>query len=341
MPTKALSDVYLKEALDVMPQQVAILDSSGVITHANKAWEHFSEHDPSLYAERGANYLNVCKDAQRHELEAASRPGRICEGLRNILAGVSEEFTLEYSHFVGTDERWFVMYIRPLSEDAGGAVISHIDVTSHRRFEQEIARFAYTDALTGLPNRRAFFERAKQMIASAKRHGRELHLFYLDLDGFKGVNDTLGHDAGDRLLVEVAERFKDQTRESDLLARLGGDEFAFLLEVRHHQLSGYQPNGHYNGYRKGHFSGQHDAYAAQVAERYRACLDAPFRLGGEEVYLGASIGVAHFPKEGSVLRTLLKEADRKMYEHKRQHKAGVATVKGVRQQIKQEGSRLG
>ncbi len=328
MPTNALSNVHLR-AFDVAPQQMAILDSSGVIVETNKAWEHFAKYDPSLYAERGANYLHLCGDAHHHELEGASRLGQICRGLHDVLAGSSAEFTLEYSHFVGEGERWFVMYIKPLGGDSGGAVISHIDVTSHKRFEQEIARAAYTDALTGLPNRRAFFERAAQMIASAKRHARELNLFYLDLNGFKEINDTLGHDAGDSLLIKVAERFKNQTRESDLLARLGGDEFVCLLEVHPH---GYEPSSYaHNGC----------GGAKRVAERYAACLAAPFRLEGEEVHLDASIGVAQFPRAGSTLRALLKKADSEMYEYKQRNRVRATTreAKLRTQQVSHEDCR--
>ena len=316
--------VLLEDVLDAVPQQVAVLDQKGVITYANSAWERFAEDGPPSHARRGADYLNVCKEAQSRAGEDAAYLQQVYRGLSNVLEGVSEHFTLEYACRTDSGERWFVTHIKPLA--VGGALVSHLDVTSRRRFEQEMERAAYTDALTGLPNRHAFFERAAQTVAAAKRHARELQLLYIDLDGFKSVNDTLGHDAGDQLLVKVAERFKRQMRASDLLARLGGDEFVCLLEVHPH------------GYGR---SGEGDA-AKQVAERYAACLEAPFRLGREEVYLNASVGVAQFPQAGSTLRTLLKRADSAMYEDKRR-KVGAAArgVKALTRRVNHEEFRPG
>ena len=319
--------VLLEDVLDAVPQQVAVLDEKGAITYTNGAWERFAKDGPPLYARRGANYLNVCKEAQKAGEDAEAYSQQIYRGLHNVLEGASEYFTLEYACPTHSGEKWFVMHIKPLA--AGGALVSHLDVTSRRHFEREMERVAYTDALTGLPNRRAFFERAAQTIASAKRHARELQLLYIDLDGFKSVNDTLGHDAGDQLLVAVAERFKRQMRASDLLARLGGDEFACLLEV--------QPQGYYE---RGGYGGYGDA-AKQVAERYAACLEAPFRLGREEIYLSASVGVAQFPQAGSTLRTLLKRADGKMYEDKRYKVSAAGGAKAMTQRVSLEELRPG
>ena len=305
-PAEAALNIQLKEALNALPQQIAIVDQDARITHVNRAWEQAADDPTPLYAESGTDYLNICKDAQPNvESREAVEPDHIYRGLWDVLEGVSDQFVLEYACATESGQRWFVMYIRPFGTE--GAVISHTDVTRHRRHEQEMERVAYTDALTGLPNRRAFFERAKQMIALAKRHARELHLLYIDLDDFKRVNDSLGHDAGDTLLIKVTGRFKRQVRESDLLARLGGDEFACLLEVFH------------------------DDDPAQITARYAACLDLPFRLASEEVRVGASIGVAQFPRDGGTLRTLLKSADSKMYENKRRSENRVAKVSTQRQ----------
>ena len=293
--------IPLRAALDALPQQIAILSQDGVIVQMNKAWARAVRGDTPIHAKLGTNYLTACHaQADTHRREVCSE---IYRGLSSILSGEGEPFTLEYAYPTKTDTKWFVMHIQPLDKRVGGAVISHIDVSHHKRFEQEMKRMAYSDALTGLPNRHAFFEQAKQMIASAERRGLELTLLYIDLDGFKRVNDTLGHDVGDALLVAIAERLKRQTRESDLLARLGGDEFSCLLEVAE--------DGGESG------SGESGDGAAQVAARYAACLDNPFKLADEEVQMGASIGVAHFPQDGSTLRTLLKRADGAMYSHKR------------------------
>jgi diguanylate cyclase (GGDEF)-like protein len=179
------------------------------------------------------------------------------------------------------------------------------DVTERRRAEERIRRLAYFDAQTALPNRILFQERVLQAIADARRSRRLVALLFLDLDHFKQVNDTLGHDAGDLLLCEVAGRLNQAVRDTDpltrgvhdtiesVLARHGGDEFIVCL------------------------SGIERAEdAARVATRVIAALEAPVQLNGPEVYCTASIGISLYPQDGDDPETLLKHADAAMYQAK-------------------------
>lgn len=161
-----------------------------------------------------------------------------------------------------------------------------------KRHEAQIERMAYFDALTDLYNRRMLHEQAEHLLAQAERHDRGAALLYLDLDRFKHVNDTLGHDAGDDLLVEIGAELRRIVRKADVLARLGGDEFAVLLPE----------------------AGQVEA--ARSAGRLLEALDRSFELRGRSVHVGASVGISLFPRDGRDLDTLLKHADIAMYRAK-------------------------
>jgi diguanylate cyclase (GGDEF)-like protein len=159
-----------------------------------------------------------------------------------------------------------------------------------RRIEQQMVSH---DALTGLPNRQLFYDRLQHTLALAKRHQRLAAILFLDLDGFKHINDTLGHSIGDLLLQVAATRLKTCTRESDTLARLGGDEFAVIFgEIAHEQD------------------------AARVAEKILATLSAPYLIHGHELFTTTSIGITLYPADGSDLESLVKSAEIAMYRAK-------------------------
>jgi diguanylate cyclase (GGDEF)-like protein len=161
------------------------------------------------------------------------------------------------------------------------------------RASSKLRRQALHDALTGLPNRTFLHREGARAIGAARRHDMSAALLLIDLDRFKEVNDTLGHDHGDELLVEVADRLGRALRTQDVLARLGGDEFAILLpEVPHRGA------------------------VAEVAARLHRTLEDPFALRGVALTLEASIGVAVYPDDGRDLTTLLRRADVAMYEAK-------------------------
>lgn len=181
------------------------------------------------------------------------------------------------------------------------------DLTDRKRYEAKIHQLAFYDALTGLPNRRLFFDRLSQAVTQSRRSGRHGAVIYLDLDNFKPVNDRHGHRAGDLLLQEVARRLAHCLREEDTVARLGGDEFVALLV---NVAPDYETTR---------------AYVCEVAERIRDALAQPYLLalgdaGGAaqmvEHLCSASLGVTLFPPEESDVEAILKLADGAMYQAK-------------------------
>ncbi|WP_394788097.1 diguanylate cyclase domain-containing protein [Rhodoferax sp.] len=168
------------------------------------------------------------------------------------------------------------------------------DITERWRKDERIRHLALHDALTDLPNRQLLTERLGQLITQTGREPRQLALMFLDLDQFKQVNDTLGHDVGDELLVVVAKKLLSQVRQNDTVARLGGDEFVILLD---NPLS--------------------RDYVAHIAERIVATVHTPLKLGQQQAQVGASIGIAMHPGDGMNPADLLKHADTAMYAAKR------------------------
>ncbi|WUR16172.1 EAL domain-containing protein [[Empedobacter] haloabium] len=162
------------------------------------------------------------------------------------------------------------------------------------RAEKRIRHLAYNDLLTGLPNRTLFFDLLGQGIAHAGAHETRLAVLFMDLDRFKYVNDNLGHDVGDRLLVAVAQRVRQAVRNVDTVARLGGDEFTVVL-------------GDLDG----------PAAAASVAHNICRALEAPFQIDGHDIFVTSSVGIAMYPHDGLDVATLVKHADSAMYHAKR------------------------
>ena len=206
-----------------------------------------------------------------------------------------ETFSYEDAYGEGAVLRHVETFLAPVRNEGSiiGLVGVNIDITERKLAEEKIRKLADHDALTGLPNRRLFQERLEQALSSARRRGRPLAVIALDLDDFKGVNDTLGHDAGDRLLCEVARRLVRDCRRSDTVARFGGDEFAILLE----DLA--QPDD-----------------ALLVGRKVLAGLAEPFRDGNRELRSTASLGVAVFPRHGRTADDMLKAADLALYKAK-------------------------
>ncbi|GAB2842333.1 hypothetical protein GCM10027277_06870 [Pseudoduganella ginsengisoli] len=162
------------------------------------------------------------------------------------------------------------------------------------RAEKRIRHLAYNDILTGLPNRTLFFELLGQGIEQAKNNGNHLAVLFMDLDRFKYVNDNLGHDVGDRLLVAVAQRVRHSVRNVDTVARLGGDEFTVVL-------------------------GELDSPASAATAAHNICrvLSAPFQIDGHDIFVTSSVGIAMYPHDGDDVATLVKHADSAMYRAKK------------------------
>lgn len=180
--------------------------------------------------------------------------------------------------------------IRDRDDTIIGAVLVFRDVSYKRNHMKELAHQAQHDALTGLPNRFLFNEHLKQALAQAKRKAGKLAVMFLDLDRFKLINDTMGHNLGDQLLKNVAERIHQTLREGDTVARQGGDEFLVLLPEIKDELE-----------------------ATSVSERILGIFSKPIILEDNEIYISTSIGISLYPNDSRDLETLVKQADTAMY----------------------------
>lgn len=183
-------------------------------------------------------------------------------------------------------------------DDAGRArraIGTNLDVSERKAAEDKIRQLAYYDSLTGLPNRRLLVDRLGQVLVHAKRHSRSIAVLFLDLDNFKTINDTLGHDAGDQLLKQVADRLRGCIRAGDTISRQGGDEFVIVLaEVTQSED------------------------ASKVAQKIIDSLGATVQLGGTALSVTTSIGISvYVPGEDADYDDLMKRADAAMYDAKR------------------------
>jgi diguanylate cyclase (GGDEF)-like protein/PAS domain S-box-containing protein len=199
------------------------------------------------------------------------------------------------------DDRWVQVetLVSNLIHDrtVGGVVLNIRDVSERKAFEEQLARQAFYDSLTNLPNRALFLDRVEHALARRTRHSTTTTVYFLDLDDFKTVNDSLGHLAGDLLLIQVADRLRTCLRASDTAARFGGDEFSVLVE-------------------------EAPGTASDLAERILAKLRPPFLLDGTEVQVGATIGIATSGPGSSTAMELLRDADAAMYAAKADGKGG-------------------
>jgi diguanylate cyclase (GGDEF)-like protein/PAS domain S-box-containing protein len=205
--------------------------------------------------------------------------------------------------------RWFELSATRKAVDPGQPlrfiVLLH-DITASKAAEDAIQHLAFYDQLTGLCNRRLLIDRLRHALAASARSGKEGALLFLDLDNFKSLNDTLGHDFGDLLLQQVAQRLRHCVREGDTVARFGGDEFVVMVE----NLGG-EP-------------GDATEQAEGISAKILAALNLPYDLGGREYHNSASIGVALFRRREDAVEDLLKQADIAMYQAK---KAGRNTAR--------------
>jgi diguanylate cyclase (GGDEF)-like protein/PAS domain S-box-containing protein len=195
--------------------------------------------------------------------------------------------------------KWILDRGMVVSRDAEGMpermVGTHADISSLKKSEEAIWQHANFDSLTGLPNRRMFYGRLDQEIQKAKRSGLKVALIFLDLDGFKEVNDTLGHDQGDVLLKLTAARLVECMRGSDSVARLGGDEFVLMIgDVGHTDLN----------------------HVEAVAQKVLNVFTEPFQLAFNTAYVSASLGIAIYPDDASSIEDLMKSVDQAMYASK-------------------------
>ncbi|MBA4292920.1 hypothetical protein C0431_08090 [bacterium] len=226
---------------------------------------------------------------------------RVTFSRRRDLNSTGKSDHIEIPFLPSTENQfWGLVQTTPFRDQAGtqiGTVNAVMDITERRQYEDQLRHHAFHDSLTGLPNRLLFTDRLERALARTKRTGSQVTVLFLDLDNFKVVNDSLGHESGDVLLKIVASRIQGCCRDIDTVARLGGDEFTVLLE----ELTEEQE-------------------AQQIAKRITNALQIPIRLEGQNVHIGVSIGIATGNSHIGSASQLLRFADTAMYEAKAQGK---------------------
>jgi diguanylate cyclase (GGDEF)-like protein/PAS domain S-box-containing protein len=268
---------------------ILVLDATGTVT----------------YASPSAARLTGCRNAQLlghglGEFFTADDDTRLREALRYVSTTAVEETSLDarIAHVDGTFKDCEVLLCNRLEDAAiNGIIATCHDLTERKSYEAKLAHTAFHDALTNLPNRALFRERVEHALARSIRTNLGVAVMFLDLDNFKVINDSLGHDVGDRLLIAVAERVVACARGGDTVARLAGDEFTILLE-----------------------DCPDVGTATHVAQRVVDALKQPLRLAGHEVVPRASIGIAYSSDRVSQTDDLLRCADAAMYQAKAQGK---------------------
>lgn len=223
---------------------------------------------------------------------------RVMSAMQSCLEGKTPIYQCEF-RLIARDNRWKWVLSRGVivDRDADQKPIAMTgtvtDITARKESDELVWRHANLDALTGLPNRRLFRERLDVDLRKAHRNGRQLSLLFIDLDGFKQVNDLFGHDAGDLLLMEATYRIKGCVRETDTVARLGGDEFTVVLTDL-----------------------ENTDHVEFVCQKILASLSRPFQMGKEFAYISGSIGVVLSPLDATTSDELVRKADQAMYAAK-------------------------
>lgn len=270
----------MQAILDASPVGVAVIHPSGELLFSNPAFTALLELKHDQPVGQFKSFL-----AQPDQFDALRQ--------QILKSGEVHNQELDLVCATGTTLCALVTAQRMSFKEAPAFLIWIVDITEQKSIRQRLAHLAYYDELTGLPNRRMFLDHAKRSVALAKRIGHQCALLYFDLDGFKTINDSLGHDAGDQLLREVADRFQECLRSNDLVARIGGDEFgAFLLDTNSSQD------------------------AIRVAQKIIDVAAQPFTLRRQSVAVTTSVGVACFPGAAETVDELIAQADRAMYEAK-------------------------
>jgi diguanylate cyclase (GGDEF)-like protein len=287
--------------LDALEAPTCAVNSDSVIIAVNAAWREFmvtNGGDPDKCGV-GASYLHACEHGGTDSDDnlTALEVGR---SLRQVLAGDLSRYEHEYPCHGPADERWFSVRIAHAQiDDALGAVISHVDVTTLHVIQETLAHQTLHDPLTGLPNRLLLLDRLGQALADSVRRGSGVAVAFLDLDHFKRINDSLGHAVGDQLLVQVAARLSGVLRASDTLSRFSGDEFVVLWP-------GLDSTDQARG----------------LGERLTEALGEPFDLDGVSVSVAASVGIA-VGEATQTVEEIVAAADAAMYDAKRRGGARV------------------
>jgi diguanylate cyclase (GGDEF)-like protein/PAS domain S-box-containing protein len=277
------SESRYRALTDAMPQLVWIVDDAGALEYVNERWSTFTglPYDP----ERSRSWESIVYPDDRAQLTGDDR---------SIPGEANFECEVRLRRYDGAF-RWHLLRGVPLDDvpdHPAKWIVTATDTEAHKTAEaalassaRELRHRAHHDPLTDLPNRARLVERLESMIARADADGTQIVVLYLDIDRFKTINDTLGHTAGDQLLIEVARRVGSILRSEDIASRFGGDEFVVVCNA----------------------AGSDDA--ARIADRVQAALREPFDLAGKRVIVSSSIGVSVFPHDGKAAGDLILRAD--------------------------------
>lgn len=278
----------MQSVLDAIPAKIALLDAEGKVLVVNTGWNGC---DCGMCYDVGTNYLAACENIAG---DASALSAEVSAVLGEILAGRREAASFVYPCHSPEQQRWYrAHFVSLLIGEKRGAAIIYLDITDSVMAEQRLFNLAHFDGLTGLPNRTLFLDRLHHATQQAHRHQGKLAMVFADLDQFKKINDTLGHQAGDQLLQQFGQRLRETVRKSDTIGRLGGDEFALILP----DLTDA-------------------AEAGLAARKLLNALKSPFSIAGNEVFCSASMGIALFPDDAGDAETLLGHADAAMYRAK-------------------------
>jgi diguanylate cyclase (GGDEF)-like protein/PAS domain S-box-containing protein len=277
----------LRTIIDNFPGAISLFDADLKLLACNAQFKTLLDLPTHLFARPALNFEDIIRyNTERGEYGS----GDVEERVAAIVARARD---FQPHHLERARPNGTVLEVRGTPLPGGGFVTTYTDITERKRAEERVRHMALHDTLTGLPNRLNFNDHVELAIERAQAHGQRFALLFLDLDGFKKVNDSLGHDAGDRLLVKVAAELKAAVRETDVVARLGGDEFVVLL----HDI-------------------ESAATATEIAADIVGRLAAPFDLDVAAAHIGTSIGIALHPEHGVCRESLLKAADQAMYAAK-------------------------
>ncbi len=279
MNTDAL--LSLPEVMDLMLDAVCVVDREGRFLFVSAAFERIFGYQPQEVL--GKPMLSfVHPEDQEKTLQTVDA----------LLAGeLSPNFENRWVHKFGhsVDVLWSARW----SERHQVRIAVAHDITDRKQMEARLHHLAGHDSLTDLPNRALLLDRLQIALKRARRDQSQLSILFIDMDGFKSVNDNYGHSVGDNLLRRIALRLKELVRASDTVGRLGGDEFLVLLNS----------------------TGDHQD-VTMIAEKIRTELEIPYEVDGIELYLAPSIGIAQYPENGDDEQQLIQWADQAMYQAK-------------------------
>jgi len=286
------AELLLRDVIDALPNGISAYDDADKLVLFNRAFKTFYPQAAPAIVE-GATFESILRFGveQGQFLQAKDNMGGRDAWIEARLSDHRNPGKRLIQPL--SDGRW--LQVQETRSRSGHIVGVRTDITELKRAEGQIKRQAERDPLTGLHNRRAMLERLTRCLTPGRGvgTGRIGALLIMDLDDFKLVNDTLGHDAGDALLIEVSERLRRTVRKTDMVARLGGDEFALVIS-----------------------SLNSEADAVRIAEKLLKALLSPVQLGTRQIVPAASFGMALFPRDGLTAADLMKHADMALYQAK-------------------------